>query len=83
MIMFVCLLILSVIRSLLRSCITCIIDFNRMRELLGNIDLHHNLTLSLQLKLRSTSLYVTKFAKRGLIHASNFSTLEVCNLPHV
>ena len=28
-------------------------------------------------------LYVTGFAKRGLIHASNFSTLEVCNLPHV
>ena len=24
-------------------------------------------------------LYVTEFAKRGLIHASNFSTLRRCN----
>ena len=28
-------------------------------------------------------IYVTKFVKRGLIHASNFSILEACNLPHV
>ena len=28
-------------------------------------------------------LYVTEFAKKGLTHASNFSTLEVCYLPHV
>ena len=26
---------------------------------------------------------VTEFAKRGLLHASNFSTLEVCNLLHI
>ena len=26
---------------------------------------------------------MTGFAKRGLIHASNFSTLEVCNLSNV
>ena len=25
------------------------------------------------------SLYVTEFAKMGLIHASNFSTLRMCN----
>ena len=24
-------------------------------------------------------MYVTEFAKRGLIHASNFSTLRMCN----
>ena len=27
--------------------------------------------------------YVSGFAKRGIIHASSFSTLEVCNLPRV
>ena len=27
-----------------------------------------------------TTTYVTKFAKRGLIHPSNFSTLKICNL---
>ena len=27
--------------------------------------------------------YVTGFVKRGLIHASNFSTLKACNLAHV
>ena len=40
--------------------------------------------------MKSTSVYVTNtlntfvtgFAKRGLIQASTFSTLEVCNLPH-
>ena len=27
-----------------------------------------------------THIYVTGFAKRGLMHASNFSTLKICNL---
>ena len=26
------------------------------------------------------SLYLTEFTKRGLVHASNFSTLRLCNL---
>ena len=28
-------------------------------------------------------LYVIRFAKRGLIHASNFTTLRMCNSAHV
>ena len=28
---------------------------------------------------RPQASYVTGFAKRGLIHASNFSTLKICN----
>ena len=30
-------------------------------------------------ELIAIAKYVTKFAKRGLIHASNFSTLRMCN----
>ena len=30
-----------------------------------------------------TYVYVTGFAKRGLIHASNFATLRMCNSAHV
>ena len=29
------------------------------------------------------TIYVTEFAKRGLIHASNFSTLRICNSAYV
>ena len=30
-------------------------------------------------KLRNVCIYVIEFAKRGLIHASNFWTLRMCN----
>ena len=30
-----------------------------------------------------THTYVTGFAKRGIVHASNFVTLRICNSAHV
>ena len=42
----------------------------------ATLTMHNN---SKAVPMGKVMLYVTGFAKRGLIHASNFSTLKICN----
>ena len=35
--------------------------------------------ITFMLNVMASNIYVTEFAKRGLIHASNVSTLRMCN----